>query len=304
MNEFDGVLPVLKPAGMTSHDVVAKCRRLLQMRRIGHTGTLDPSVTGVLPLCLGRATRMVEYLQEMPKEYRAVLKLGISTDTEDLTGTVIDEMSRVDVTEAQVREALKDFVGPIMQTPPMYSAVKVDGKRLYELAREGKTVERKAREVVIHEIELTAFEDGDQPEVSLRVLCSKGTYIRTLCVDLGAKLGIPSTMAKLERTLSAGIGLEGCLTFEEIAERMEAGTLQEALIRADKAAVHMPEHTVDERRLDHALKGQKLAAWAVLPSPEGLEREFRLYAPDDRFIGIYRWDEEAGRVVPVKVFLP
>ncbi|NGZ75458.1 tRNA pseudouridine(55) synthase TruB [Saccharibacillus alkalitolerans] len=304
MNDFDGVLPVRKPAGMTSHDVVAKCRRLLKMKRIGHTGTLDPSVTGVLPLCLGRATRMVEYLQEMPKEYRAVLKLGIATDTEDLTGTVIEEMTKAEVTEAQVREALKDFIGPIMQTPPMYSAVKVDGKRLYELAREGKTVERKAREVVIHELELTEFQDGDQPEVSLRVLCSKGTYIRTLCVDLGARLGVPSAMAKLERTLSAGIGLDRCLTFDEIAERAEAGTLEEALIRADKAALHMPEHFVDESRLENALRGQKLSAWAVSPSAKGMTREFRLYAPDDRFIGIYKWDEEAEKVVPVKVFLP
>lgn len=304
MNDFDGVLPVHKPAGMTSHDVVAKCRRLLQMKRIGHTGTLDPSVTGVLPLCLGRATRMVEYLQEMPKEYRAVLKFGIATDTEDLTGTVIEEMPKTGITEARVREALTDFIGPIMQTPPMYSAIKVDGKRLYELAREGKTVERKAREVVIHELEVTGFEEGDQPEVSLRVLCSKGTYIRTLCVDLGAKLGVPSTMAKLERTLSAGIGLDGCLTFEEIAERMEAGTLADTLVRADKAAVHMPEHKVDESRLENALRGQKLSSWAVLPSVEGLTKEFRLYTPDDRFIGIYRWDEEVGKVVPVKVFLP
>ncbi|EXG83087.1 tRNA pseudouridine(55) synthase TruB [Saccharibacillus sacchari] len=304
MNDFDGVLPVHKPAGMTSHDVVAKCRRLLQMKRIGHTGTLDPSVTGVLPLCLGRATRMVEYLQEMPKEYRAVLKFGIATDTEDLTGTIIEELPETGITEAQVREALADFIGPIMQTPPMYSAIKVDGKRLYELAREGKTVERKAREVVIHELEVTGFEEGDQPEVSLRVLCSKGTYIRTLCVDLGAKLGVPSTMAKLERTLSAGIGLDGCLTFEEIAERMEAGTLADTLVRADKAAVHMPEHKVDERRLENALRGQKLSSWAVLPSAEGLQKEFRLYTPDDRFIGIYRWDEEVGKVVPVKVFLP
>ncbi|MCQ4087236.1 tRNA pseudouridine(55) synthase TruB [Saccharibacillus sp. JS10] len=304
MNDFDGVLPVYKPAGMTSHDVVAKCRRLLKMKRIGHTGTLDPSVTGVLPLCLGRATRMVEYLQEMPKEYRAVLKFGIATDTEDLTGTVIEEMAQTGITEEQVREALTDFIGPIMQTPPMYSAIKINGKRLYELAREGKTVERKAREVVIHELEVTGFEPGDQPEVSLRVLCSKGTYIRTLCVDLGAKLGVPSTMAKLERTLSAGIGLDGCLTFEEIAEKVEDGTLADALIKSDKAAVHLPEHVVDESRLENALRGQKLSAWAVLPSVEGAQREFRLYAPDDRFIGIYKWDAEVEKVVPVKVFLP
>ncbi|CAM3442378.1 MULTISPECIES: tRNA pseudouridine(55) synthase TruB [Saccharibacillus] len=304
MNEFDGVLPVYKPAGMTSHDVVAKCRRLLQMKRIGHTGTLDPSVTGVLPLCLGRATRMVEYLQEMPKEYRAVLKFGIATDTEDLTGTVIEEMAQTGITEDQVRAALSDFIGSIMQTPPMYSAIKIDGKRLYELAREGKTVERKAREVVIHELEVTGFAPGDQPEVSLRVLCSKGTYIRTLCVDLGAKLGVPSTMAALQRTQSAGIGLDRCLTFDDIEQKLEDGSFEQALLRADKAASHMAEHVVNESRLINALQGQKLAPWAVTPSAEGAEREFRLYTPDDRFIGIYEWNEEAGKVVPVKVFLP
>lgn len=304
MNEFDGVLPVYKPAGMTSHDVVAKCRRLLQMKRIGHTGTLDPSVTGVLPLCLGRATRMVEYLQEMPKEYRAVLKFGIATDTEDLTGTVIEEMPKTGITEDQVRAALSDFIGPIMQTPPMYSAIKIDGKRLYELAREGKTVERKAREVVIYELEVTGFEEGDQPEVSLRVLCSKGTYIRTLCVDLGAKLGVPSTMAKLQRTLSAGIGLDRCLTFDDMQQKLEDGSFEQSLLRADKTASHMAEHVVNESRLINALQGQKLASWAVMPSAEGAERQFRLYTPDDRFIGIYEWNEEAGKVVPVKVFLP
>lgn len=165
---FEGVLPVYKPAGFTSHDVVAKMRRILKMKRIGHTGTLDPQVTGVLPLCLGRATRVVEYMQELPKEYLATLRLGLATDTEDLTGEVIERSSSaVEVTQDQVQQVLEQFLGTISQVPPMYSAVKVDGKRLYELAREGKTVERKSREVTIYELELTG----------MRVMMAQPTYL-------------------------------------------------------------------------------------------------------------------------------
>lgn len=206
MNGYEGVLPVYKPAGFTSHDVVAKMRGILKMKRIGHTGTLDPQVTGVLPLCLGRATRVVEYLQELPKEYEATLRLGIATDTEDITGEIIDRADLVEVTPEEVEQVLGQFVGKIAQVPPMYSAVKVDGKRLYELARQGKTVERKSREVTIHELELKKLTSKDgYPEISFRVLCSKGTYIRTLCVDIGKELGYPSTMVELTRTMSAGI---------------------------------------------------------------------------------------------------
>lgn len=198
MNGYEGVLPVYKPAGFTSHDVVAKMRGILKMKRIGHTGTLDPQVTGVLPLCLGRATRVVEYLQELPKEYEATLRLGIATDTEDITGEITDQVDQVEVSSEDVKQVLEQFVGKISQVPPMYSAVKVDGKRLYELARQGKTVERKSREVTIHELELTGLtiKEG-YPEISFRVLCSKGTYIRTLCVDIGKTLGYPSTMVEL-----------------------------------------------------------------------------------------------------------
>lgn len=157
MNAYEGILPIHKPAGFTSHDVVAKCRGILKMKRIGHTGTLDPAVTGVLPLCLGRATRMVEYLQDLPKEYEATLVLGVATDTEDMTGEIIEQVNEVQVTEEDVRRVLSRFVGTISQIPPMYSALKQDGKRLYELAREGKTVERKPREVTIYQLELLAF---------------------------------------------------------------------------------------------------------------------------------------------------
>lgn len=237
---MDGILAVWKPEGWTSHDVVAKVRRVLKMKRIGHTGTLDPMVTGVLPLCLGRATRVVEYVQERPKSYEAVLQLGIATDTEDITGTVIARQSPISVTEEDVRHTLSQFIGEIDQVPPMYSAVKVDGKRLYELAREGKTVERKSRKVTIHQIDLIDTQlDLDLPQISFSVVCSKGTYIRTLCVDIGKALGVPATMAHLTRTMSGGITKESCLTLEQIEQLQQSGELSGHIISADEAVTHL-----------------------------------------------------------------
>ncbi|KKO53301.1 tRNA pseudouridine(55) synthase TruB [Paenibacillus sp. DMB20] len=302
MTELEGILAVHKPAGWTSHDIVAKVRRLVKMKRIGHAGTLDPEVTGVLPLCLGRATRVVEYMQELPKEYRAVLRLGFSTDTEDITGTVVESVSEVSVTEGEAKEALASFLGEISQVPPMYSAVKVDGKRLYELAREGKTVERKSRSVSIYEIEMTGFdEQGSHTDISFRVLCSKGTYIRTLCVDIGRKLGLPSVMVKLERTLSAGIASSKCLTLEQIERYMEEGTLGAKLIPADEAIAHLPAHTVSDEKKAAALQGQRLSGRAVTPPVEHPDN-LRLYDGEGRFLGIFRRQEETGAIVPVKVF--
>ncbi|MFP4973867.1 tRNA pseudouridine(55) synthase TruB [Paenibacillus sp. CN-4] len=301
MSELEGVLAVWKPAGFTSHDVVAKIRRILGMKRIGHTGTLDPQVTGVLPLCLGKATRVVEYMQEMPKEYRATLRLGLATDTEDLTGKVIESAVSPRVTEAEVREVLESFRGVITQVPPMYSAVKVDGKRLYELAREGKTVERKSREVTIHEIEMTGFDSsGPYPDISFRVLCSKGTYIRTLCVDIGRALGLPAVMVELTRTLSAGIPASACLTFEQIAALKEAGELEAKLIPADQAIAHLSAHTVTADKVRPALQGQRLSVRWVSPELKQ-PGPVRLYDEQGFFLGIYGLDE-TGAVAPVKVF--
>lgn len=304
MNSYEGILPILKPAGFTSHDVVAKSRGILKMKRIGHTGTLDPAVTGVLPLCLGRATRMVEYLQELPKEYEATLILGLATDTEDMTGNVLERMEQVSVTEAEVREVLAKFVGTISQIPPMYSALKQDGKRLYELAREGKTVERQPREVTIHELELLSFiPDPVHPRISFRTLCSKGTYIRTLCVDIGKALGIPAVMEQLKRTMSAGIREDRCLTLEQLSEQVGNGTLASGLIPVDEAVNHLPAHTVQEDKVKAALQGQRLSHSVVHPSATPGDT-IRLYSPEQQFLGIYRADETTGAVTPVKVFLP
>ncbi|GIO29954.1 MULTISPECIES: tRNA pseudouridine(55) synthase TruB [Paenibacillus] len=301
---LEGILAVHKPAGMTSHDVVAKTRRILKMKRIGHTGTLDPEVTGVLPLCLGRATRVVEYMQELPKEYEATLRLGMATDTEDLTGNVTAQVDRVNVTPEEAEKALKTFLGTISQVPPMYSAVKVDGKRLYELAREGKTVERKSREVTIYEIEMKGHEwHGPFLDISFRALCSKGTYIRTLCVDIGKALGLPATMVQLKRTMSAGISDSECLTLAEIERLMDEGRLQEHLIKVDHAIRHLPAHTVSDEKAAAALQGQRLSGRAVTPevrSPGCI----RLYDGAGAFLGIFEKQEESGAISPVKVFLP
>lgn len=304
MNGYEGVLPILKPAGFTSHDVVAKTRGILKMKRIGHTGTLDPQVTGVLPLCLGRATRVVEYMQEMPKEYEATLVLGMATDTEDLTGTVTQQLNDVQVGKDQVLQVLETFIGTISQVPPMYSALKVDGKRLYELAREGKTVERKSREVTIYELELTGFNpDLSQPTISFRALCSKGTYIRTLCVDIGRALGVPACMSELKRTMSAGIPESRCLTLEEVEQSARNGTLAQYLIPVDQAVSHLAAHQVAAEKVKPALQGQRLSWTAVEPKVANHE-PIRLYDPEGNFLGIFHREQESGAITAVKVFLP
>lgn len=303
MSSYEGILPVFKPAGFTSHDVVAKTRGILQMKRIGHTGTLDPAVTGVLPLCLGRATRMVEYLQELPKQYEATLVLGIATDTEDMSGTIIEKVDQVHVTEDQIRAVIDNFIGTISQIPPMYSALKQDGKRLYELARQGKVVERKPREVVIHELELISLNLEEKlPTITFRVLCSKGTYIRTLCVDIGQALGVPAVMSDLKRTMSSGISLDRCLTFDDIVRYTKEGTLQSHLLHVDEAVHHLPSYTISENTMNRALQGQTIDPQYLTPSVHGAEL-LRLYGPEGQFLGIFTLDEHRG-IRPVKVFHP
>ncbi|MUT66401.1 tRNA pseudouridine(55) synthase TruB [Paenibacillus sp. NEAU-GSW1] len=300
---MDGIIAVWKPAGWTSHDVVAKVRRLLRMKRIGHSGTLDPMVTGVLPLCLGRATRVVEYLQERPKAYEAVIQLGISTDTEDLTGTVLEERGGITITEEEVLRVLRSFVGEIEQVPPMFSAVKVDGKRLYELAREGKTVERKSRKVTIHQIELQSIDNStDKPTFAFSVVCSKGTYIRTLCVDIGKALGVPAAMAQLTRTMSGGITKEQCLTLEQIEQLQQDGEIEKFILPAEAAISHLEPVQLNERLSEMALRGQKIP-FAMLDADLTESRNpIRVYNEKKSFIGIFEADSELAVLKPVKVF--
>ncbi|MDP5273486.1 tRNA pseudouridine(55) synthase TruB [Chengkuizengella axinellae] len=300
----EGILPVLKPKGWTSHDVVAKTRRILKIKRIGHTGTLDPEVTGVLPLCIGKATRVVEYIQLLPKEYEVILKLGISTDTEDMTGTVIEQMEQVKVTKEQLQQTISSFVGEIEQIPPMYSAVKINGKKLYELARKGEEVERKARSVTIHKIDLLQFDlDQKFPEVKFKVLCSKGTYIRTLCVDIGKELNIPATMLSLVRTATGNIQLEDCLTIEEIEKLVEEDELNHKLITIDQSIQHFPSFVLHNQQLQNARFGKKLRFSDLNSVPESKPELIRLYSENLEFIGIYKLDHSNQLVIPNKLFL-
>ena len=215
----NGILIIDKPAGWTSMDVCAKVRGILREKRVGHGGTLDPMATGVLPVFVGRATRGVEFAEKGWKEYAAGLRLGVSTDTQDVTGTVL-ETRPVTAGREDVEAALAAFRGDIQQVPPMYSAVKIQGKKLYELARRGKEVERKPRPVTIRELELLEAESGT--DYRLRCLCSKGTYIRTLCHDIGQRLGCGGTLYSLRRTMAAGFTLAEAVTLEEVQDRGEA----------------------------------------------------------------------------------
>ncbi|NHN28335.1 tRNA pseudouridine(55) synthase TruB [Paenibacillus agricola] len=302
---LEGILPVWKPQGFTSHDVVAKIRGILRIKRIGHTGTLDPQVTGVLPLCIGRATRLVEYIQELPKEYEATLKIGIATDTEDAGGQIIDQVDKVQLTSEQVSEAIHAFVGDIDQVPPMYSAVKVDGKRLYELARQGIEIERKSRTVTIYEIEILNMElTLAHPEIRFRVRCSKGTYIRTLCVDIGRKLGFPSVMSHLVRTSTGSIEQKQCLTIEQIEQLHKQGLLIDQLIPVEKALAHMQSVHLNEAQTRKALIGQKLSFEIDNHSLSAAHAQqlVTAYSADSRFLGIFQWDKDALELQPVKVF--
>jgi len=301
---MDGVLAIWKPAGWTSHDVVAKCRRLLGMKRIGHAGTLDPMVTGVLPLCLGRSTRIVEYIQERPKAYEATIVLGVATDTEDMSGTIVEQSDSVTVTEAQVRQVLQSFIGDIPQVPPMYSAVKVDGKRLYELAREGKTLERKARTVTIHQIELLSMQlEQAHPQFTFSVTCSKGTYIRTLCVDIGKALGVPAAMAALTRTMSGGLTRSHCVTLEQVEQHMASGTIDEVLIDPAQAIDHIPATVVKEHKRKYAIQGQKLY-WTDVTGHQELDDHSLIRVLDEagNFLGIFQLNKKGHLIVPIKVF--
>ena len=233
MNEIrkqhmNGIINLKKEAGMTSHDAVFKLRKILGTKKIGHGGTLDPDVVGVLPIAVGKATRMVEFMQDEGKVYEGEITLGYSTTTEDASGEVVAEtpvLSPLD--EKLVDEAIASLIGPITQIPPMYSAVKVNGRKLYEYARAGQEVERPERQVTIYQFERTSLisYEGELARFTFRVKCSKGTYIRTLSVDLGEKLGYAAHMSHLTRTSAAGLQVEDALTLDEIAEKVEAGQL-------------------------------------------------------------------------------
>ena len=224
-----GILNVYIPKGMTSHDVVSFVRRQLQMKRVGHTGTLDPLATGVLPVLVGNATKLSDIIMADEKKYKARVTLGITTDTDDSTGKIIQKKD-VSVSEEKLIDVVKSFVGEIDQIPPMYSAIKVEGQKLYQLARRGVEIERKARKVTIYDIKISNF---DGVSFDMEVHCSKGTYIRSLCRDIGDSLGTGAVMSELERTMSGIFTKENSYTFEEIEKCVEMGEIEKMLLKPD-----------------------------------------------------------------------
>ncbi len=297
---LNGVLNIYKEKGFTSHDVVAKMRGILRQKKIGHTGTLDPDAEGVLPVCLGQATRLCDMLTDHSKTYQAVMLLGVETDTQDTSGQVVAE-GQVTCTEEQVRQAVVSFVGPYDQIPPMYSALKVDGKRLYDLARQGKVVERRARPVTIHHITIDSV---DLPRVTMTVHCSKGTYIRTLCHDIGQRLGCGGCMEKLLRTQVERFVLADSITLAQLEQIRDAGELEQYIISVESMFSPLPAAAAKAEADGLVHNGNP-----VKPSQLELEKpvqdgmQYRLYDSSHQFLGIYQYNRERGWLKPQKMFL-
>lgn len=308
---ISGIINVYKERGYTSFDVVAKLRGILKTKKIGHTGTLDPDAEGVLPVCLGKATKVCELLTDKQKEYEAVLLLGRVTDTQDISGTVLKERE-VGATEEEVRNAILSFVGNYMQVPPMYSALKVDGKKLCDLARAGVTVERKARQVEIFSIDIL---EVCLPRVRMRVNCSKGTYIRTLCEDIGEKLGCGGCMESLLRTRVSEFRLQEALTLGEIEKRVEkqgAGISPEQweasvfdfIQSVDSVFLQYEKAVVKEAWNKVLYNGNRLTPEAFVCYQEKWKKDnIRVYDEEGNFIGIYAYRKGQGDYKPVKVFM-
>lgn len=244
---FDGIINVNKPQNMTSHDVVSVVRRTLGLKRVGHTGTLDPMATGVLPICVGKATRIIEYLDLDLKTYLCTMSLGMETDTQDIWGKTVETYSTSAITEEEIRDAFKPFKGVIEQKPPMYSAIKVNGKKLYEYARSGETVEVKTRKIYINDLEIKdiAINGTEQPQITFKVQCSKGTYIRTICQDVGKILGCGGTLCSLQRCESGIFTLEKSIELEKLKNLSEM-QIQELLYDADAPLIHFGKVVTDE----------------------------------------------------------
>lgn len=296
---YNGIINVYKEKGYTSHDVVAKLRGILKQKKIGHTGTLDPQAEGVLPVCLGSGTRLCDMLTDKDKEYEAVLLLGVVTDTQDTTGTVLRE-SCVTAAEADIIQAIQSFVGEYDQIPPMYSALKVNGKKLYELAREGKEIERKARRVQILSITILSIE---LPRVRIRVSCSKGTYIRTLCHDIGEKLECGGCMEELLRTKVGAFTQTDALTLKEIERLRDENRLSGFLVGIEEAlSQYSPCHMKAEA--DKLVRNGNPFQKSDVMEQEGVSFNMpvRVYDSVGRFIGVYEYRKEKQAFYPWKMF--
>lgn len=294
---YHGIINVYKEAGYTSHDVVAKLRGILKQKKIGHTGTLDPDAVGVLPVCLGSGTRLCEFLTDKTKEYVVVMQLGVKTDTQDLSGTIL-ETCKVQVTEMQLEEACTAFLGEYAQIPPMYSAIKVNGKRLYEFARAGREVEVKPRMVRIDQI---TIESVELPYVTLRVKCGKGTYIRTLCQDIGAKCGCLAAMKQLTRTKSGRFCIADALTLSQIEQLQRQGKLAEQILPVDSVFDEYPAVKVRSQFRKLIDNGNPLlpAQCESEPVPEEGSK-LRVYRDDGCFMGVYCVADQVYK--PVRMF--
>ncbi|MGN4424808.1 tRNA pseudouridine(55) synthase TruB [Bacillus cereus group sp. MYBK30-1] len=300
---MEGVVLLHKPKGMTSHDCVFKLRKILREKRIGHTGTLDPDVTGVLPICVGRATKIAQFLTSETKTYEGEVTLGFSTTTEDASGEVVEkqDVTRV-ITRKEVEEVLAELTGTIEQMPPMFSAVKVNGKKLYEYARAGQEVERPVRTITIHEFVLLDERDvfeGENVSFRFRVTCSKGTYVRTLAVMIGEKLGFPSHMSHLVRTASGEFLLEDCISFEEIEENVQNGTVESIFISIDEALSKFPKMVVDEKQAEKIKNGMFLKNELETTAPF-----ITVFDKNDRCLAIYEHHpKHPGMLKPMKVLV-
>lgn len=304
-NHYCGMLVIRKEPGFTSSDVVAKLRGMVHMRRIGHTGTLDPMAEGVLPVCLGNATKLAELIADRDKEYVAKLRLGVRTDTQDMTGKILqkipDEEACRLVTEQMVREAAEHFVGEVEQIPPMYSAVWSGGRRLYELAREGIEVERRPRKITISELEIQKVE---LPFVTLRVVCSKGTYIRTLCEDLGKALGVGGAMEHLLRTRVGIFTLEEALTLGQVQDIMDRGgeELSSHIIPVDAFFQEAPAVHIRKEDMKYLRNGNALSAENTTEKMMPKTDRIRVYDEAGTFYALYHFVPGRNRALPVKMF--
>ena len=293
-----GIINVYKEKGFTSFDVVAKLRGILKTKKIGHTGTLDPDAEGVLPVCIGRATKVCDILTDKDKVYEAVMLLGVETDTQDTSGEVLKELP-VEVSEEAIKEAILSFVGVYAQVPPMYSALKVNGKKLYELAREGKTVERKARNVQIFSIEILEM---DLPRVRMSVHCSKGTYIRTLCHDVGQKLGCGGCMDKLLRTKVGVFELADTLKLAEIDALAREGLVEDRIISVDELFEDYTKVWMKQEFDVVVHNGNRVKKRMFEEKLSSNTERLRVYDSKGEFIGIYEYSEERSDFKPVKMF--
>lgn len=299
---MDGIINIYKEKGFTSHDVVAKLRGILKQKKIGHTGTLDPEAEGVLPVCLGKATKLCDLLTDKDKCYQTVLKLGITTDTQDMTGTVLKKMD-VNLKEEAIKEAILSFEGEYNQIPPMYSALKVNGKKLYELAREGKEVERKPRRVVIRKIEILDINE-ELDEVRMNVECSKGTYIRTLCYDIGEKLGVGGTMKSLLRTRVERFYLADSIRLSDVENKVKEGTLLTSITPIEAMFTQYGTFYVSEEKERFLNNGNELSVADGDMEEQNKEASiFKMYDAENTFKGLYQITENRKYLKPYKMFL-